>query len=141
MKENKNINQSLTESELNNRNQCCMKYGNRIFFNKGNNSIMPNCIGLPSTMLFFIFMSGYAIYNVCVKFYSDSFKSFICLLVVEILISGVFFFQGFNVAFSNPGFYFPRQQAFEEEMRNKILLTKINNKSYVLKYCTTCHII
>ena len=115
----------------------CVLIGKKYFFNQGKYSINPKCVGLPFSIILYV-------YNfVHVTYYQNKLiennTNFIIILIINILLFTLQVLQSLNTAFTDPGSFLPN---YGEDKSNsseaKLMIATINSHDYFLKFCRTC---
>ncbi len=115
----------------------CVLIGKKYFFNQGKYSINPKCVGLPFSLILYV-------YNfVHVTYYQNKLiennTTFIIILIINILLFTLQVLQSLNTALTDPGSFLPN---YGEDKSNtseaKLMIATINTNDYFLKFCRTC---
>jgi palmitoyltransferase ZDHHC9/14/18 len=126
-----NVNQNEGKQEK------CVLIGNKYFFNQGKYSINPKCIGLPFTLIFFIYNFIHISYYM--NKLTDSTSSFLFLLILNIILFTLQILQSLNTTFTDPGSFLPN---YGEDKSNTseatLMIATIKGQDYFLKFCRTC---
>ena len=125
--------------EQNEKVETSLTVGSKFFFCKGKYAIDKKCIGLPFTLIGFIYNlihMNYLLY----KLTDHNFQFFI-IVIISILFSALELFFILKTALRNPGAFLPDYELDISNSREAtLMIATINGQDYFLKFCRTCNI-